>query len=56
MSFVGALTAVLPGLLLAPAAPAQEVDSLIGLWAAELEFPALLGNLTIRRLDEGWTA
>ena len=56
MTFVRALTAVLPCLLLAPAAPALETDSLIGLWAAELEFPSLQGNLTIRRHDERWTA
>ena len=56
MTFVRALTAVLPGLLLAPAALAQETDSLIGLWAAELEFPSLQGNVTIRRHDERWTA
>lgn len=56
MKLVRVLTFVLLCLLQVPAAWAQAPDPLIGLWASELNFPSLRGELTISRNGSQWTA
>ena len=56
MNLVRVLTAAFLFLLLAPAAPAQKADPLIGLWGAERNFPFLAGELSVHRSGDRWTA